>query len=100
MREQRTASTDTDSRSSGPRTDAPELLDDEAAWSWVSARTWELESRRAAFVWSGMEFTDDELELWHWGAQHINGLRTCGGTLTVSGYLSILRQIRDSEQLR
>ena len=25
--------------------------------------------------------TDDELELWHWGAQHINGFRTCGGTL-------------------
>ena len=44
--------------------------------------------------------TEDELELWHWGAQHINGLRTCGGTMTVSGYLAILRQIRDSEQLR
>ena len=24
--------------------------------------------------------TDDELELWHWGAQHITGLRVCGGT--------------------
>jgi hypothetical protein len=44
--------------------------------------------------------TDDELELWHWGAQHITGFRMCGGTLTVSGYLAILRQIRDSEQLR
>ena len=42
--------------------------------------------------------TEDELELWHWGAQHITGLRMCGGTPTVSAYLAILRQIRDSEQ--
>jgi hypothetical protein len=44
--------------------------------------------------------TVDELELCHWGAQHVTGLRVCGGTPTVSDYLGILRLIRDSEHLR
>ena len=35
--------------------------------------------------------TDEELELW---------LRMCGGTPSVSAYLAVLRQVRDSEQRR
>ena len=42
--------------------------------------------------------TEEELELWQWGAQHVTGLRMCRGTPTVSAYLAILRQIRDIEQ--
>ena len=42
--------------------------------------------------------TEEELELWQWGAQHLTGLRMCRGTPTVSVYLAILRQIRDIEQ--
>ena len=41
--------------------------------------------------------TEEELELWQWGAQHVTGLRMCRGTPTVSAYLAILRQIRDIE---
>ena len=44
--------------------------------------------------------TDEELELWHWGAEHVAGLRMCGGTPSVSAYLTVLRQVRDSEQRR
>ena len=43
--------------------------------------------------------TEEELELWQWGAQHLTGLRMCRGTPTVSAYLAILRQIRNIDQL-
>jgi len=44
------------------------------------------------------KLTEEELELWQWGAQHVTGLRMCLGTPTVSAYLAIMRQIRDIER--